>query len=80
MEMAFDAKVQTDTRRSGNSIRKEKGGGKYAKNCKLTVIYRNRLVDKKRTVVDKKWTVWKIDALSDSISFINPPLLTNNLS
>lgn len=47
MEMAFGAKVQIDARRSGNSIRKEKRGGKYAENYKLTVIYRNCLVDKK---------------------------------
>lgn len=46
MEMGFGAKVQIDAR-SGNCIRKEKRGGKYAENYKLTVIYRNCLVDKK---------------------------------
>lgn len=53
MEIAFDAKVQIDTRRSGNNIREEKRGGKYAKNYILTVIYRICLLDKKLTVVDK---------------------------
>lgn len=47
MERAFDAKVQTDTRRSVNNIRRKKEGRKYAENCKLTVIYGNCLVDRK---------------------------------
>lgn len=47
MEMGFAAKVQIDTRISGNSRRKKRGGGIYVENCKLTVIYRNGLVDKK---------------------------------
>lgn len=55
--MNFAAKVHIDTRSSGNSIRKGKGGGRYAENYKLAVIYRNGLVDKKRTVVVKKLTV-----------------------
>lgn len=82
MEMDFAAKVHIDTRSSGNSIRKGKGGGRYAENYKLAVIYRNGLVDKKRTEVVKKLTVWKIYTLSDSIlfRFINPSLLTKNLS
>lgn len=52
MEMAFDAKVQIDTR-SGNNIRKEKRRGKYAENYKIKIIHRNCLVDKKLTVVDR---------------------------